>query len=110
MLKNECQLKESADVKEQIKTALLNRCTDLKENQARLVKTLTNKCQDKIVIDRVKVQDTNGKNYIATNPTSILKAVEKHHEKTFKKRHTNFDELDESWQHQYLPRDYINPS
>ena len=110
MLKNECQLKESADVKEQIKTALLNRCTDLRENQARLVKTLTNKRKDQIVIDRVKVQDTNGEDYIAINPASILTAVEKHHENTFKKRHANFDELDESWQQQYLPRDYINPS
>ena len=87
MLKNECQLKESADVKEQIKTALLNRCTDFRENQVRLVKTLTNKRKDQIVIDRVKVQDTNGEDYIATNPASILTAIEKHHEKTINKRH-----------------------
>ena len=48
----------------EIKEAIQDRCSNLKLNQKKIVRTLTNNFQEKITIDRIKISDEEGQEFI----------------------------------------------
>jgi hypothetical protein len=92
---------------ELIKKALQKRCEDLKTNQRRVIQTLTNSYRDRIKIDRIKVKQQKGEDYITTQREEIFHQIYKYYSEAFKKRDAGFKYLDDSWKEQYFPRDFI---
>ena len=85
-IKEESKLKENQRKREQIKQAIADRCEYLRTDQRRLVNVLTNRFREKIVIDRLKIPDPEGDNYLTTDPTTIQTKVEEYYKNAFKKR------------------------
>jgi hypothetical protein len=56
-LKRICLNEERNRVNLEIKKAIQERCRNLKENQRKVVQGLTNNFRDKIIIDRIRIQD-----------------------------------------------------
>jgi exonuclease III len=106
-LKNICLKEEKRRVRKEIKEAIDERCLNLQINQRKIVQSLTNNFQEKIQIDRIKVRDTQGEEYIETLDKEVLKQTEEHYKKAFGKRATNFQSLSKSWKDQYKPRNFI---
>lgn len=95
-LKNICLKIEKSCIRKEIKKAIEDRCLDLQRNQSRIVQTLTNNFRDKITIDRIKVKNAQGVEYIETLGEEILQQTENYYKKTFRKRNSNFKDLEES--------------
>jgi hypothetical protein len=106
-LKNICLKGEKHRIRKEIKEAIDERCINLQRNQRKIVQTLTNNFQKKIIIDRIKVKDTQGEEYIETLNEEVLKQTEEYYKKAFKKRNSNFMNLEESWKNQYEPKEFI---
>jgi hypothetical protein len=85
MLKDKCHREESSETRNSIQKAIQQRCLDLKDNQKRMINSCINRHREKIVIDRIKIKNTNGSEYITTNPQKIQKEVEKYHKEAFQK-------------------------
>ena len=96
MLKDLCYRKESADVRKQVKAALDRRCTDLKDNQKRMINSCINRQKEQIILDRVKIIRDNY-TYITTNKNIIKKEVADYHKHAFKKHNSNFYFLSPEW-------------
>jgi hypothetical protein len=92
---------------EAIKKALQKRCEDLKTNQKRVIQTLTNSYRDRIKIDRIKVKQQKGEDYITTQREEIFHQIYKYYSEAFKKRDAGFEHLEDSWKEQYSPREFI---
>jgi hypothetical protein len=106
-LKKTCYKEEKEQTNLKIKQALEERCQNLRINRKRIVQTLTNNFRDKIIIDRLKVKDEEGEDYITIQKDKIFQQINQHYQETFKKRNDNFACLSPEWQKQYSPREYI---
>src|SRR6185369_384714 len=115
-LKETCILKENKLKLEKINAAILQRCIDIKDNQKKMISSLTNNFKASVKIDRILVTDnltrsinqTSASKYISTQPQVIKQQVEDYYSKAFQKRKTNFNSLSEEWKNQYNPRHYID--
>jgi hypothetical protein len=108
-IKEKCIRAENQTRNKQIESAIAQRCINFKENQKKMISSLTNSYKDSICIDRIMVDQEEDNKFITTNPTTIKQQVEDYYTKAFKKRKSNFQQLNDEWKKQYEPRDYINP-
>jgi hypothetical protein len=76
ILKKICIQEERKRTNQEIQEAIEARCRDLKINQRRIVQTLTNNFKDKITIDRIKIVDTNDREYITIDKEEIIHQTE----------------------------------
>ena len=106
-LKKICLNEEWSRTNAEIKKAIQERCRNLKENQRKVVQGLTNNFRSKISIDRIRIQDDLGREYITVDKKEILCQTEAYYKKAFKKRNCNFESLDEEWKKQYEPLDEV---
>ena len=112
-LKDECYKKENLRKKNQIKKAIEKRCFDYKENQKRMISSLTDRKRHTVKLDRIVIQendtsDTYSSKYISTDPNTIKQQTEKFYQKAFSRRKANFNKLDNSWKDQYNPINSID--
>src|SRR3989440_11382544 len=80
------------------------RYTDFKDNQTRMINSILQRTQDKIVIDRVKVD-----NDLITDPESIRSHTANHFQNIVG-RPTSDGSIPEEWQQDYLPLASIDDS
>ena len=73
-----------------------------------MISSLTNQHKSSVHIDRIVVEQENKPGYISTEPDEIKKQVEEYYSQAFKKRNTNFQQLNKEWKDQYKPKEYIN--
>ena len=66
-----------------------------------MINSLINNYHERIQIDRLKIIDFDGKEYITTDPRKIKKGVEEYYNKTFKRRKSNYNNLNAEWKKQY---------
>ena len=81
------------------------RFSDLKENQKRMVSTLTNRFKESVVIDKILINNETGNqsSYIFTDPEIVKTQTAEYYKKAFGKRNTNFANLSDEWKKQYNP-------
>jgi len=93
----------------QIEKAITQRCLDFKDNQKRMISSLTDNPKKSVNIDRIMIEKgNNNDNFISTNPTTIKDQVEEYYQQAFKKRNSNFHQLSDKWKKQYEPKKYID--
>lgn len=107
-LKEACYREEKRRIDKEIREAIQNRCSNLKTNQSKIVRTLTNNFREKIVIDRIRAMDKEGREYIAIDQDEIHHQTELYYQSAFRKRNNNFDILDQKWKEQYDPKANID--
>jgi len=110
LLKKTCIQEEKKRINQEIQKAIEVRCKNLKNNQRRIVQTLTNNFRDKIIIDRIKIIDEENKEYLTIDKEEILNQTELYYQEAFRKRNSNFDLLDDQWKKQYEPKPEIQNS
>ena len=71
-----------------------------------MINSLTNMKKGTITLDRILVKNQQSP-YIFIDAQEILKETEKHYEKAFKTRNSNFDQLNKEWKEEYLPKENI---
>ena len=98
---------ENAIREKEIKTAIQKRCQDLETNQKRMINSLTDQRKNTIILDRILIKSAQDP-YISTDAQEILKETEQYYKETFKTRNSNFDQLNEEWKKEYLPKTNIN--
>ena len=106
-LKKTSYKEEKKRMNKEIKEAIQKRCSDLQTNQRRTIQALTNSFRDKIIIDRLKIMETETKEYISTEKEEIFRQAEEYYKKVFRKRNPGFEQLNEAWKEQYQPHEYI---
>ena len=80
------------------------RCTDFKDNQSRMINSILQRTQDKIIIDRVEVD-----NDLITDPASIRSHTVNHFQNIV--GHLTSDgSIPEEWQQDYSPIESIDDS
>ena len=79
-----------------------------KTNQRKIVKTLTNNFREKITIDRIRVSDEKGQEYMTIEEEEIRHQTELYYQSAFRRRNNNFDIFDPEWKKQYEPKPEIN--
>jgi hypothetical protein len=84
-LKKICLNEERSRTNAEIKKAIQERCRNLQENQRKVVQGLTNNFRSKINIDRIRIQDDLGREYITIDREEILHQTEAYYKKAFKK-------------------------
>src|SRR5438034_11846974 len=90
----------------QIVTTSLDKKFDLKDNQKRMINSITNQEMKSIVIDRLVVDNDNDLSLI-TDPTSIKHLVNEHFQKC--PGVINRDKsIPDEWIHQYTPKEHID--
>ncbi|GBC02443.1 hypothetical protein RclHR1_04620010 [Rhizophagus clarus] len=75
----------------------------IQSDQSRWITSIQGKFKERLVIDRVVVQDHQGNSSLELNPNQIKKEVEKHIRHTFRKRDCKLDNMDEEWKRVYEP-------
>ena len=80
------------------------RCTDFKDNQTRMINSILQRTQDKIVIDRVEVD-----NDLITDPASIRFHTANHFQNIVG-RPTSDGSIPDEWQQDYSPLESIDDS
>src|SRR5438445_12259238 len=80
------------------------RCTDFKDNQTRMINSILQRTQDKIVIDRVEVD-----NDLITDPAPIRFHTANHFQNIVG-HPTSDGSILEEWQQDYLPLESIDDS
>jgi len=83
LLRNICLNAEKSHIRKEIKKAIEERCLDLQRNQRKIVQTLSNNFRNKITIDRIRVKNTQGEEYIETLGERILQQTEEYYKKAF---------------------------
>src|SRR5438552_7386701 len=103
----EVNLREEAIIKEkEIKKAIQKRSQDLKDNQRRMINSLTNQKKGNIILDKILVKDQQSI-HISTDSSEILKITKEYYKEAFKTRSSNFNLLNEEWKEEYLPKTNI---
>ena len=103
----EVNYREETTIKEkEIKKAIQTRCQDFETNQKRMINSLTNQRKNTIIVDRILIKDQHNP-YISVDPQEILKETERHYNRSFEKRNSNFDLLNEEWKKEYQPKPNI---
>ena len=97
---------ENAIREKEIKKAIQKRCQDLETNQKRMINSLTDQRKNNIILDRMLIKSAQDP-YISTDAQEILKETEQHYKETFKTRNSNFDQPNEEWKKEYLPKTNI---
>ncbi|GES87450.1 reverse transcriptase family protein [Rhizophagus clarus] len=75
----------------------------IQSDQTKWLASTQDKYKDRLVIDRVVVQDQHGDRSIELDAAQIKREVEKHIKKTFRKRKCKFDDMNEEWKQIYEP-------
>ena len=75
-------------------------------NQKRIINLLISQRKNTIIIDRILVKDQQDP-YISVDLQEILKETEKHYNRSFEKRNSNFDLLNKEWKKEYQPKPNI---
>ena len=88
----------------QIEAAITQRCMDFKDNQKKMISSLTDNHKNSIHIDRIMVEQKDKEEFIFIDPAKIKLQVEKYYLQAFKKRNSNFQQLSEDWKKQYESR------
>src|ERR1043166_9068628 len=80
------------------------RCTDFKDNQTRMINSILQRTQDKIVIDRLEVD-----NDLITDPASI-RSFTANHFQNIVGRPASDGSIPEEWHQDYLPLESVDDS
>lgn len=91
---------------EKIKSAVERRCEDLKDNQQRMIDSVTENEIRKIIIDRVVIQNEKNEDILITDPDEIKKVTIKHFQE-FAGSHNRNVEITQDWCKDYEPIEEI---
>ena len=91
LLRDVCYKVEQQNKRKQIKIAIKQRFSDLKDNQKRMISSLTNRFKDTITIDRILVQNcsNNQEKYISIDPETVKTQVTEYYKTALGKRNAN---------------------
>src|SRR6185437_7797249 len=107
ILEKKCLLENISSRNKEIQEKIEKRCEMIANNQGQMLNSLLNKSYNKIVLNKIIIENQDHSRELITEPEDVMQHTEKHFQTQYKKRNTNPNRMSQAWKKTYKPLSFI---